>query len=197
MAREMHDALGQSLTVLRLLLHRAEQSPDEAPALLREAGAVLDEMVAWSRDLMVDLHAHDLRESGLVPALTSYFERYTARTQVRVEFDCRDLPKTLPYATTAAAYRIIQEALTNVARHAGVSEATVVLRYRGGALELQICDRGQGFDPAAHEGSFGLMGMRERAVLLGGDFRLDSRSGAGTCIAVKLPATRHGRKKTT
>jgi signal transduction histidine kinase len=186
-ARELHDVLGQSFTVLKLLLHRAGRAPEEAPGLLKEAGAMVDEMVSWSRDYMVDLQIHALRDTALGTVLAGYFERYSARTGVQVHFKHTGVPDTLPYETSIAVYRIIQEALTNLARRAGVTEVHVQLEGKQGTFWLRIGDRGNGLDSVMDGGSIGMWGMKERVRLLGGDFHVDSQPGGGTCIVVRLP----------
>jgi signal transduction histidine kinase len=128
---------------------------------------------------------------GLLPALLWHFDRYTAQTNMRVTFKHSGLQRRrfAPEVETAA-YRIVQEALTNVVRHAGVSEVTVRLWADQDRLGVQIEDRGTGFDPEAAlatSATTGLAGMRERAVLLGGQLMVESAPGAGTHLTAELP----------
>jgi len=190
-AHELHDEIGQLLTGLKLTLEmtgRRLAAADKAD--LRRAQALVDELVGRVRDLSLDLRPAMLDDLGLVPALVWAMGRYTERTGVHVRFHHVGLERRLPPAVETAAYRLVQEALTNVARHAGVQEAQVGLRTTGDALEIAIEDRGAGFDPAAglaDGASSGLPGMRERAVSLGGDLTIASAPGAGTRVTARLP----------
>jgi signal transduction histidine kinase len=127
---------------------------------------------------------------GLLPALLWQIERYTRQTGIAVKFHQTGLTHRLPLEVETAAYRIIQEALTNVARHAGVSQVVVQVRVSEEALTLFVVDEGAGFDAEqATEATFtmGLAGMRERADLLGGTLRISSAPGEGTTIEAELP----------
>jgi signal transduction histidine kinase len=130
-----------------------------------------------------------LDDLGLLPTLLWLFERYTAQTQVEVDFEHRGLEGRFPPDAETAAYRIMQEALTNVARHAGVGECRVGLWLDDrGVLSIRVEDRGAGFDPASARGaSTGLSGMEERAMLLGGVLWVESAPGAGTRVVAELP----------
>jgi signal transduction histidine kinase len=191
-ARELHDEIGQSLTALRLSLEMCEQLPPEASAArLRDARRRVDELVGRVRELSLNLRPAMLDDLGLLPALLWHFDRYTAQTGIAVVFKHSGLEgRRFASELETAAYRITQEALTNVARHARVREATVRLWTQSGSLCVQIEDHGTGFDPkavlrAGH--SSGLSGMRERASLLGGRLVLDSIPGVGTHLTVEFP----------
>jgi len=152
---------------------------------------MVNELMALVRDLSLDLRPAMLDDLGLLPTLLWHFDRYTAQTDVGVTFKHIGLEgrRFAPEVETAA-YRIVQEALTNVARHAGVSEVAVRLWADQETLGVQIEDRGTGFDPEAALAAgdtTGLAGMRERAVLLGGQLTVESASGAGTCVRAELP----------
>src|SRR5262249_27343234 len=150
---------------------------DVAPAL-----AQVKELTARVRDLSLRLRPTMLDDLGLLPALVWLFERYTAQTGVRVRFAHRGLEGRFPPETETAADRIVQEALTNAARHSGVREVTVRLAHEAGRLVLEVEDQGAGFDAeAVHAGSRtgGLSGMRERAELLGGRWSVQTGPGAG------------------
>ncbi len=191
-ARELHDEVGQALTGLKLLLDMSTRLPaDEVTASLGEAQEMVNELMALVRDLSLDLRPAMLDDLGLLPTLLWHFDRYTAQTSVRVTFKHTALGRGrfAPEVETAA-YRIVQEALTNVARHAGVSEVTVRLWTAQDMLGVQIEDRGIGFDPEAALAAgdtIGLSGMRERAVLLGGQLTVESVPAAGTCVTAELP----------
>ena len=193
-ARELHDEVGQALTGLKLLLDMSTRLPaDEVTASLGEAQALINELMALVRALSLDLRPAMLDDLGLLPTLLWHFDRYTAQTHVRVAFKHSGLEgQRLAPEVETAAYRIVQEALTNVARHAGVSEVTVRLRTDQHALIVQIQDRGTGFDPEAALAAgdtTGLAGMRERTVLLGGQLTVESVPAAGTCLTAELPLT--------
>lgn len=183
LARELHDEVGQMLAGLKL--HWEDQrslTPEKAQALL---GDVLRRV----RDLSMDLRPPMLDEMGLVPTLLWHFERYHTQTGVQVEFtNHRPADRFAPDVETAA-FRIVQEALANVARHAHVQDASVILTVHPDRLELRVEDRGVGFRPdlTRAEASGGLTGMRERARLLGGRLRVESAPGEGTRVTADLP----------
>jgi signal transduction histidine kinase len=182
-ARELHDEVGQILTGLKLMLEARPRGEDVSE--LTDLVAQLQQRV---RDLSLNLRPPMLDDHGLVPTLIWHFERYRSQTRIEVRFHHRGIGARLPAETEIAAFRIIQEALTNVARHAGVLEATVELHLEGTLLELRVEDEGVGFDPAAPTApSGGLSGMRERALLAGGRFAVDSQPGAGTRLLARLP----------
>ena len=190
-ARELHDEIGQQLTGLKLLLDTIRGRPVQvALERLAEAHELIEDLVARVRRLSLDLRPAMLDDLGLLPALLWLFDRYTGQTGVRVNFDHEGLEQRVPETLETAAYRIVQEALTNVARHAGVNEVTVHAGRNGGAVKLQIVDHGAGFDcngaPSARVGD-GLAGMRERVALLGGRMTIESAPGAGTRLTAEFP----------
>jgi PAS domain S-box-containing protein len=190
LACELHDEIGQNLTGLKLTLEYAQRlDGEELRGQLAAAQRLLKDLTERVRDLSLRLRPTMLDDLGLVPALLWHFERYTAQTQVRVVFEHGPLTERFAPAVETGAYRIVQEALTNVARHAGVREATVRLWTDDETLGIQVEDPGRGFDicggPAA--GSSGLSGMQERARLLGGQLEIESMPGAGTRLTALLP----------
>jgi PAS domain S-box-containing protein len=191
-ARELHDEVGQVLTGLSFALDAARRLPAGAvAACLDEVQTLVGDLAAKVRDLSLRLRPSMLDDLGLLPALLWQFERFNAQTRVRVAFEHNGLDQRLPPEVETAAYRIVQEALTNVARHAGVCDCAVRIRLQEGALRLQVEDAGQGFDfESAHRRgeSGGLSGMRERAVLAGGWLRVESRPGGGTRVTAEMPA---------
>ena len=130
-----------------------------------------------------------LDDLGLLPALLWLFERYTSQTQIYVEFKHAGLERWFPPEVSTAAYRIVQEALTNVARHARVNQVVVRMWTDADNLYLRIEDKGIGFNPKTIDAAAatGLNGMRERALLLNGKFSIDSTPGAGTTVNSELP----------
>lgn len=190
-ARELHDEVGQSLTVLRMLLGAPEiLSADSLKARMEQARSSVDELISRVRGLSFDLRPADLDQLGLIPALFSLFDRFTTQTPLLVSFKHQEIHGRFPFRVETAAYRIVQEALTNVVRHAGVAGVSVRLWLESGRLHLQVEDRGAGFDAAAvlqTPKSSGLAGMQERTLLLGGSMSVDSSPGCGTTIHVALP----------
>jgi PAS domain S-box-containing protein len=190
-ARELHDEISQVLTGLKLSLEMcARTAGDNIGASLGQAQMLVNELMARARKLSLDLRPGMLDDLGLLPTLLWHIEHYTAQTRVQVTFKNSGLEgrRFAPEVETAA-YRIAQEALTNIARHAGVNQATLRVWTEARALLIQVEDRGKGFDPeAAMAGNdtSGLSGMRERAALLGGQLTIESVSGAGTRLTAEL-----------
>jgi signal transduction histidine kinase len=150
----------------------------------------IDDALSHVRELSLDLRPAMLDSLGLLPTLLWRFETYTRQTAIHVEFHHTGLDQRFVPEIETGAYRIVQEALTNVARHAAVSVVRIQLMATNEALHIYIVDEGAGFD--AEEAfaaglSTGLAGMRERATLLGGVFLITSALGAGTTVEVELP----------
>jgi PAS domain S-box-containing protein len=190
-ARELHDEIGQLLTGLKLLIASGmrRESLEVPDPEQEEMAAIVSELIGRLRDISMSLRPPMLDQIGLLPTLLWHFERYTARTQVRVCLKQTIESARFPAPVEIAAFRIIQEALTNVARHAGVECVEVDVRADAENLVLRIEDRGHGFNPRSSStgGSAGIIGMQERAHLVGGHLTLESAMAAGTRIAVALP----------
>jgi PAS domain S-box-containing protein len=190
-ARELHDEVGQVLTGLKLALEmNVRLSGEAAKASLIEAQSLVNKLMVLIRELSLNLRPAMLDDLGLLPALLWHFERFTAQTNIRVIFKHTGLNQRVNLEAETAIYRIVQEALTNVARHAKVSEVTVRIWLDEKMLGVQVEDHGIGFNPEAllNTGtSVGLAGMRERAVLLGGQFTIETSPGAGTRLTAELP----------
>jgi PAS domain S-box-containing protein len=191
LARELHDEIGQLLTGLRLLLRPIGDTPaDVVKTRVEQALTIVDDLLARVRKLSFDLRPADLDQFGLVPALLALFERYTAQTEILVNFKHQGLEGRLASALETGAYRVVQEALTNAARHAGVASVTVRVWTDGNILNVRVEDQGRGFDPEAAlkaPRSSGLTGMRERIMLLGGRMAIESFPKSGTTVTVELP----------
>ena len=191
LALELHDELGQLLTGLRLLLKpRVERSAGSHVPIPGSAVEIVDELLARIRGLSFDLRPAALDQLGLLPALLAHFERYTERTGVVVDFRHRGMERRFGPEVDSAAYRIIQEALTNVARHSGAGSVEVRAWSTADRLGLQVEDDGRGFDlggVTAAPRSGGLSGMRERVLLLGGTLDIESERESGTLISAELP----------
>lgn len=193
LARELHDEIGQMLTGLHFTLEAATRSQsDDHLRTLHAAQNMVKELTTRVRDLSLRLRPTMLDDLGLMPALLWHFERFTASTQVRVLVEHNLAETRFAAAIETAAYRIVQESLTNVARHAAVQEVTVRLWVDQAALHIQVADQGAGFDPkAVFTGSHtsGLAGMFERVDLLDGDLTIQSAPGTGTHLSASLPVT--------
>lgn len=191
-ARELHDEIGQLLTGLKLVIEMAGRLPvEQLKDQCQKAQSLVNELMGRVRDLSLDLRPAMLDDLGLLHALLWHLERYTKQSGVRVMLTHAGIEnQRLAPEIETAAYRIVQEALTNVARHAGTDNAKVSVSADAENLYIQIADQGIGFDPqkalAAGESS-GLAGMRERAQLLGGTLTIKSATGEGAVIAARLP----------
>jgi signal transduction histidine kinase len=191
-ARELHDEIGQLLTGLKLALATTSLLEGaEARANLEQAQAIVNDLMGRVRDLSLDLRPAMLDDLGLLHALLWHFERYTAQTGVRVIFNHTGIEgQRLESKMETAVYRIIQEALTNVARHASVNEVRVNVSADAESLSAQVIDYGKGFLPEAallSSSSSGLAGMRERAQLLGGTLKIEAAPGSGAKLSLRAP----------
>ena len=189
LARELHDETGQALTSILLGLHAMEDAKTDEQ--VRAAATDLRELVVRTlqdvRQLAVELRPKALDDFGLVAALERLVETWEEQTGIRVELSSR-LPGRLPAEIETALYRIVQEALTNIVKHARASRVSIVLSERGHTAAVLIEDDGIGFAPAGvREEGLGLVGMRERVALVGGRLEIESRAGAGTTLSVEVP----------
>jgi signal transduction histidine kinase len=192
LARALHDEAGQSLTVLRLRLELiAEQLPPEMEAIkntVAAAAASTVDIMNGFRRLARDLRPPALDVLGLGPALQNLCQSFAGRGQPVIEFHGVESP-ALDDAVGAALYRFLQEALTNVVKHARAAEVRVELKSDVETVYLSVEDDGQGFDPAARRAApgIGLVSMREQLEALGGRLEISSRPGRGTRLAVQIP----------
>jgi two-component system sensor histidine kinase UhpB len=185
--RELHDEVGQLLAGLNFQLELAGRNGPSGP--LDKARSLVAEVTARVREMSQRLRPTVLDDLGLSAAIEWLCERMRDQNGLRVQFDGPAKVGRLPTTVETAAFRITQEALTNVARHSGQADARVRLAGDEDFIELSICDFGHGFDPVAvnpHRHS-GLSGMRERAELLGGLFTIEAAPGAGVRIRATLP----------
>ncbi len=198
LARELHDGLGQTLTALTNQLARLQQKLDgevSAEHAARVADSVEMARLALNeiRELSRLLRPPVLDDLGLPAALSWLARTLEQRTGLRVELALDGLEERLDADLETLVFRLVQEALTNVLRHAAVDRATVAVSHAGGLLALQVADRGRGFDAAAAlagrgtaTGS-GLRGMRDRLELFGGRLELTSAPGEGTLVSAMVP----------
>lgn len=190
-ARDLHDEIGQMLTGLKLILAIGTRgTPEVVQAQLVEAQMLVNDLTTRVRELSLDLRPAMLDDLGLLPTLLWHVKRYTAQTQIQVILKHSGLEQRVTPDVEIAVYRIVQEGLTNVARHAGVREVRVWLWRTEDQIGAQIEDQGHGFTPeqvlAAHTSS-GLAGMVERARLLGGLLTIEANPGLGTRLTAELP----------
>jgi two-component system NarL family sensor kinase len=185
-ARELHDGVNQILGSIKFrLAHLESQLPAHAPALA-EAIQLLERTLNEVRRISQNLRPQELDDFGLAPAIESLISEFQKRARVRVEFQRGPLPRRLPEAVELALYRILQEALANVEKHAGATEVTVALLADEKFATLNVRDDGRGFATGENKGGFGMITMRERATALGGVFSIQSRPGDGTEISVHV-----------
>ncbi|WP_422932143.1 PAS domain-containing protein [Singulisphaera sp. PoT] len=200
-SRELHDGLGQELTGLGLLLKSAEAAfPEGDPGrdLLLKAAAAVVRISRESHNLAIELRPTALDDIGLIPALSTYVRQWSELSGVLAGFRSQGLSEArLPSALESTIYRLVQEALHNVAKHAGCDRVDVVMMRRGGVLTVVIDDDGRGFDPESIVGNYdrrnlGLLGMRERIGLVGGTLTVESGEGKGTFVRAIIPLHEHG-----
>ncbi len=197
LSRELHDDLNQRLAIFAIDLETIASGLSPAHPLRRELELLRSRLVELTED--VRRMAYQLRPSilddlGLVPALRSYCEQFKSRERVSVTFTHAGLPERLQPENALCLYRVTQEALRNIAKHARTRRAAVVLSGDNGAVVLTIKDWGAGFDPdGAQRNGLGIVGMGERVRLAGGSFEVRSRPGHGTEIEVRIPFAAEAR----
>jgi signal transduction histidine kinase len=193
-ARELHDEVGQVLTAVKINLQkigRSNKNRTLAPHL-EESIAIIDNAIEQVRNLSLDLRPSMLDDLGLIATLRWYIDRQAQQAGFVAEL-VTDLRAHLHPDLETVCFRIVQEALTNVVRHAQAQRVYISLRQRNGELELVIRDNGVGFDArvaqkrAAHGASFGLLGMQERTQLVSGQIKIRSEPKRGTTIRARFP----------
>jgi PAS domain S-box-containing protein len=192
-ARALHDEIGQTLTAIRIQLSAAQPSaPSAAAAHLKEGVELIDAALQQVRGLSLDLRPPLLDDLGLVAALRSHFNREGARAGLEVELSAEPSEIRVRSEVETACFRIVQEALTNVIRHADAQFVEVELELREGELHLRVRDEGKGFNPRApmDPTHLGLLGMKERAFIVGGTVEVISAPGRGTEIHARFPLAR-------
>ncbi|MDQ7024994.1 MAG: PAS domain-containing protein [Anaerolineae bacterium] len=192
LALELHDQIGQVLTGLRFTIENTMNLPDElVKDNMKFAQHQIKELTSQVRELSLNLRPSMLDDLGLLPTLLWHTARYTDGTEIAVNFKHVGLnDKRFDSNIEITVYRVVQEALTNVARYAGVKEVTVRIYVNEEALQLEISDSGKGFDTKSifkEKHSTGLTGMQERVAVLSGTFVLESALNEGTHISAKLP----------
>ncbi len=190
-ARQLSQDVEHMLAGLKMIVNSSEyRSADANRLALMEAETLINQLSEAIGALSYDLRPVALDDLGLLPALLKYFDRYTAQTQIKVHFRHVGLQRRLSSEIEGAAFRIVQEALTNVSRHTAVREVGVAVWIEDGRLWLRIEDRGNGFDleSALNSGSaLGLARMHSYAMALGGELVIKSARGSGTRVSASLP----------
>jgi signal transduction histidine kinase len=194
-SRELHDETGQSLTSLLVGLKIVDKSPtlEEARKRLADLQELTSRTLEEVHKLSVELRPTLLDDLGLIAALRSYSKDFSQKYGVRVAFHATGFEERVPPLVEVAVYRVVQEALTNIAKYASAQTVHLKLERTAAALHAEVSDDGVGFDPEhvlvqkRKENRLGLLGMQERVTLLGGAFSLQSKEGEGTRITLDLP----------
>jgi len=193
LARELHDELGQTLTALQMdaAWCRARVPSSDTMSIARHAKmeTTLKETVAATRRIATGLRPLMLDDLGLVPAVDWLVENFTERHGIPCRLEVEGEEIDLPSAQATAVFRIVQESLVNVGKHAQAHAVTVSIESADGMLTVRVVDDGAGFSLAAPRKpqSYGLLGLRERALLSGGDVVIDSAPGKGTAVVARIP----------
>jgi PAS domain S-box-containing protein len=197
-ARELHDDLSQRMALLQIGLEQFEQDTGslsfQARQQLHKIAEVTTEISSVIHNLSHRLHPSKLDTLGLVVSLGGLCREFSEQHRLHVQFVHHDVPGQIPQDVTLCLFRIAQEALQNVVKHSGTAEAEVELSGHGDRIDLCISDGGVGFDPESAKGAggLGLVSMRERLRLVGGNFVIESESSHGTRIRVRVPLTATG-----
>jgi two-component system, NarL family, sensor histidine kinase UhpB len=196
LARDLHDEVNQALTAILLRLEAlAQETPAERQPEVTELKRLVNQAMDELLNLARQLRPSALDDHGLVPAVETQLKRFSARTGIEVRLDTQGDPDALPEVVQTAIYRVAQEALTNVTRHAGATVVELELEERPDGAELRVRDDGTGFDPGMASraggqtvgGGLGLVGMAERARLVGGELDVRSAPGGGTTVTLRVP----------
>jgi signal transduction histidine kinase len=186
LALELHDEIGQKLTGLKLTLEMIARQNEESDSI-KLAQNLVNEVMAKVRKLSLDLRPATLDHLGLLSAFLWLIRNYTAQTNIEIDFNHTKMEgRRFSTEIETSAYRVVQEALTNIARHAGVKTAKIRIWTDRTNLNLTIEDEGRGFDlerVLAEGSSTGVAGMRERVLFLNGDFQIETAKAKGTKIS--------------
>jgi signal transduction histidine kinase len=182
LARELHDEIAQLLTVIQMSLHHIDLDTPE----LRQANRLLVKTQEEIHRIIHDLRPSLLDDLGLAAAMTSYADDHLKKHGLTVSLEIEEGLPSRPEVETVI-FRIYQELVTNILRHAGADHVSVELYKRDDTLVLAVEDDGEGFDPEAKSEGAGITGMRERAALVNGTITFDSESGQGTHVIVEIP----------
>ncbi|MFN6463822.1 MAG: sensor histidine kinase [Nostoc sp. DedVER02] len=192
-AREIHDGLGHTLVAQTIQINNTllfwESNNDKALTFLKQAKELGAEALLEVRRSLSVLRSNPLQAQSLTSAIEKLLTDFQQTTGIEPAYKI-DVPYTLPTEVNTALFRIVQESLTNICKHAEATSVTVGLLAHAGMIHLSIEDNGKGFNPTQNTTGFGLQGMRERAVALGAQLNLHSQLGTGCCISVSLPLSK-------
>ncbi len=191
-SRELHDEFGQILTAMGSMLSRAgRHTPEGSPlrAELREIGEIAQTTLDNVRGLSQSLHPSILEEAGLEHTIEWYLSTLERQLGVTVSYERSGTPAPVDSAVAIHVYRVLQEALNNIARHSGSPQAWVRLRFEPDVLQLEVEDHGKGFVGASPRRGLGLVAMRERAELVGGTLEFGRPNEGGTIVRLRVPMT--------
>ncbi len=191
LAKELHDELGQSLTAIKIMAATAKGDPAKTGEIAETVIAICDDLIAVVRSMMRNLHPLVLTELGLKAGLEDLLSQWSQRhPQLSVELECPDEVDDLNPNITIQIFRIVQEGLTNIVRHADAEQAVVSLAMTSPSrLQLNITDRGRGCSLPDTRKGFGLLGMRERIKSLNGKLEIKTRPNQGMAITADIPLT--------
>jgi signal transduction histidine kinase len=191
LSRELHDQVGQMLTGVRMELASIARihgdSQSEISSRIAHAKDTVEQTLRIVRNTAMLLRPSMLDDFGLTPALAWLVKEVSRSSGAEIHADVDPAMDSLPDSHRTCIYRVVQEALTNVARHSGARSAEVALKSAGGWVTGAISDRGKGFDANSAHGGLGLVGIKERVAELGGSFRVESAPGRGTRVEFRLP----------
>jgi two-component system sensor histidine kinase UhpB len=196
-SRELHDEIGQALYAIKFNLEMIDKDLPQTTPLLRgrlgEAKSLSSQTLTAMRQLALDLRPTMLDDLGLIPTLRWYVQNFSNRLNISSNFEAMGFEEKLPPQIETAFYRIVQEALNNIAKHAEADRVEISVVRRDSKILASIQDNGKGFDldkvlhPESPERGFGIIGMQERVSLLGGQINIQSRPGSGTLIHIGVP----------
>jgi signal transduction histidine kinase len=188
LASELHDEIGHTLAYLRLLVDKASRiSPEQAKESLDQAKTLLSELIEQVRTISLSLKPPMLEEDGLQQAIKYLADRYARESNIKIEYSYNGMTDNLHWDISLAAYRIVQEALTNIIKHARATRVEIKLREDKDYLNINVADNGRGFQPEKRSSGAGLRSMLERATLMGGKLHITSKPGSGTTVKASLP----------
>jgi two-component system sensor histidine kinase UhpB len=196
-SRELHDEIGQALYAIQFNLEMVDKDLPQTTAVVRgrlgEAKSLSSQTLTAMRQLSLDLRPTMLDDLGLVPTLRWYIQNFSNRLDIYSNFETMGFEEKLPPQIETAFYRIVQEALNNIAKHAQADRVEISLVKRDSRIYASIQDNGRGFDldrvlhPESPERGFGIVGIQERVSLLGGQMEIQSTPGYGTLIDIEIP----------
>ncbi len=189
-AREIHDSLGHTLSAQTIQINNTllfwETDRDRAHSFLKQAKQLGAEAMLEIRRSISVLRSNPLQGKSLTVAVQKLITDFQHHTGITPTAQI-DLPTTLPLEIETTLYRIVQESLTNISKHGEAREIAVQIQQQDGTIEMSISDNGRGFNPQQNTTGFGLRGMQERAVAVGGKLHVESQLGHGCCISISLP----------